>query len=107
MSLQSVILSLLSGIPDTAVRTDIASTIYFLRDAFLSGRISLDTLKSELTSIVSTILDITHPELLPDEKKKKVSMLVDQLVKAIQMDTLRLRTLSRFSQFGRSESFPM
>jgi len=106
MSLQSVVLSLISDIPDPGIRHDVASTVYFLRDVYINGKISLEDLKRELTDIVNTVLDVTHPELLPEEKKKKVDMLVDQLLRAIKMDTLRIRMLRKFSQSPATSSAP-
>jgi len=96
MSLQAVVLSLLDGIVDPSIRSDIATTIYFLRDVFLSGKIKPNELKSELVDIVSTVVDITHPDLLPDEKKKKVDMIVDQLYRAIRMSTLKMRMMGKY-----------
>jgi len=102
MSLQAIILSLLDGISDPLIRSDIASTIYFLRDMYISGRISNDELKAELTNIVNEILDATQPDLLPDEKKKKVDMLANQLFRAIKMETLRRRMYTKYRPSYRS-----
>jgi len=88
MSLQAVVLSLLDGIVDPSIRSDIATTIYFLRDVFLSGKIKPNELKSELVDIVSTVVDITHPDLLPDEKKKNY--------RAIRMSTLKMRMMGKY-----------
>lgn len=96
MSLQALVLSLIGGIDDPAIRMDVSSTIYFLRDLYIDGKISEEDLRRELRSIIDTVLDATHPELLPEEKEKKVSELVDQLMRAIRLSTLRIRTLSRY-----------
>lgn len=96
MSLQAIVLSLIDGINDPAVRSDIASTIYFLRDLYLSGRINPEELKAELVNVVSTVIDVTQPDLLPEEKEKKVNMLVDQLYKAIRLETMKGRLTTRY-----------
>ena len=96
MSLQAIVLSLLDGITDPSVRSDIATTIYFLRDVYISGKIKPEELKMELVNIVSTVLDVTHPDLLPDEKKKKADMIADQLYKAIRMSTLKMRMMGKY-----------
>jgi len=96
MSLQAIVLSLISDIDDPAVRTDVASTIFFLRDVYMSGGIKDEDLRLELANIVSTVLDATHPELLPDEKQKKVETFVNQLMRAIKMSTLKTRLMGRY-----------
>jgi len=95
MSVQAQILSLLGDIDDPRVRVDISATINYLKEVYMSGKISAETLEQELRDVVSTVLDITHPELLPDEKKKKVDNYVKQLVKAIKLETVRIRMMRK------------
>lgn len=102
MSLQPIILSLISDIDDPAVRTDIASTIVFLKDVYLSGKISKEKLAQELRDVVRNVLEVTHPELLPEELEKKTKEYVGQLIRAIAMETLRTRILSKY----RPTAFP-
>ncbi len=103
MSLQAIVLSLISDIDDPAVRMDISSTIYFLRDVYLDGKISDEGLEKELREIVNTVLSATHPELLPEERKKRADDFVKQLMRAIKLSTLRMRALSRFRSRYRPE----
>jgi len=103
VSLQAIVLSLISDIDDPAVRMDISSTIYFLRDVYLDGKLGEEELRKELREIVNTVLSATHPELLPEERKKRVDDLVNQLMRAIKLSTLRIRALSRFRSRYRPE----
>jgi len=96
MSLQALILSLLSGIDDPATRTDIATTIAYLKDLYLTGVLGEDQLRNELFNVIDTVLEDKHPELLPDERIKRVNSLVDQFVRAIKLETMRARMITRF-----------
>lgn len=102
MSLQSLILSLLDGITDPKERSDIASTIFFFANLYETGRINDDQLTHDVIEVVSHALDITHPELLPDEKKKKVSEISRQIIGAIKITTLRRRAIRTRSPVSRS-----
>jgi len=95
MSLQSLILSLISDIDDPAVRMDVASTIVFLKDLYLSGAMGAEQLKSELKEVALTVIDALHPELLPEEREKKAEEMASQMARAIKLETLRARAFSK------------
>ena len=95
MSLQALILSLLEDIPDAAARTDIATSIFYLRDLYVNGQIKEADLRNDLAEVVSTVLSLTHPELLPEELKAKTKELVEQLMRAIKAETIRARLMRR------------
>ena len=103
MSLQSLVLTIISDITDPATRMDISSTIFFLRDLYFSGRISQEELRKELTSVVDTVFKAVHPEWLPDERKAKVKEIVDQLVRAITLSAVKTHLFSKFSGQPREE----
>jgi len=96
VSLASLVLTLLGDIDDPAVRNDISSTLYFLRDLYIDGRIDEKRLFAEVKDIVKTVLSVTNPELLPDELEKKSTDFANQIVSAVKMETLRARLLSKF-----------
>ena len=98
MSLASLILSLLGDIQDPRVRSEIAATVYFLRDVYMHGRMGEEELYEELCGVISTVLDVTHPFLLPDEKKKKVDEMAKQMVRAIKIETVRARLMRKMSR---------
>lgn len=91
MSLHTLIMNLISGITDPSARIDISSTIMFLRDLYIDGRLSDEELRNELREVISTILDYTHPELIGEEKRARVENEVDMFVKAIKFETMRAR----------------
>ena len=97
MSLSSMIVSLLSDVTDPAVRSDISTTIFFLRGLYLSGKISEGELRSEIKNVVKTVLEFTHPEMLPDEIEKRSDELTGQIVRVIKLEALRSRTILRHS----------
>jgi len=95
VSLQAIVLSLISDIDDPAVRADVASTIYFLSDVYRSGALNDEGLRNELREVVNAVISATHPELLPEERQKKVEEFVNQLMRAIKLGALRARVLQR------------
>ena len=97
MSLQALVLSLVSGIDDPKVRMDICSTIYFLRDLYLEGKITEGQLRKDLMDIVTTIISAKHPELLPDEVKKKAERVVADIIRSYKLSTLRVSVIKRYS----------
>jgi len=99
VSLQSLILSLISEIKDPAIRNDIASTIYFIRDLYMDNKINDEQLQSDLTEIIDTVVSAVYPDLIGEAKLKKVEELTQQFMRAIKLETLRARQLRR--QFGR------
>lgn len=96
MSLQAIILSLIAEIGDAALRTDIASTIIFLRDLYLRGQIGREDLAEELRGVVRTVLEATQPALLPEELEERTREIVDQLLRAISLDAMRARLMSKY-----------
>jgi hypothetical protein len=97
MSLSQKVLALVSGIGDPRVRIDIMSTINFLFDLYVSGRINEDQLRTDLFDICQTIVSECNHELLEDEVRKRASVLVDELVRTMKVEGLRARTLARFT----------
>jgi len=95
MSLQALVLSLIDGITDPALRAEISSTIFFLAEVFESGKVSEKEIYNDLREIVSTVLDITQPDLFGEEKRKRVEELAKQLMTAIKARTLRTRLFRR------------
>ena len=95
MSLASLVLTLLGDIDDPAIRNDISSTLYFLRDLYMGGQINEKVLFAEVKEVVKTVLGATNPELLPDELEKKSTDFANQIVRVVKMETLRARVLSK------------
>ena len=91
MSLRDLTLSLLSGIKDPRVRIDVSTTIYYLRDVYSTGRVSEEEIRESLYEVIETIIKVKEPDLLPEERKKKVERLVEQFMDAIKLETSRIR----------------
>jgi len=81
MSLQAKILSLISGISDTVVRVDVASTINFLYEVYASGRAKGEEVRRELYAVCSDVVSGVHPELSEEEL---LNMDIDELWRRIE-----------------------
>jgi ubiquitin C-terminal hydrolase len=90
------VLALISGIDDPRTRVDIMSTINFLFDLYCNNKIGEDQLRGDLTEICSQIISATHPELTEEDIRKRVSIVVDDLMKTMRIEGLRRLTIYRF-----------
>lgn len=93
MSLQELVVSLMGDIKDPTVRMDIAGTIYYLRDVYLSGSVPAEEIKSALLEIADTILQMKKPWLTEKERQEEAKKLADQLFNAIKIETMRIRMM--------------
>jgi len=91
--LPTLILSLIRKIPDPSVRTDIASTINFLKDLYESGHISEEQLRSDLREVIETVLEYIRPDLTREEIENEASKKVEEFVRAIKLGALKSRML--------------
>lgn len=105
MSLEALILTLISEIDDAAIRSDIAATITYLSELYATGRISENELKDELKEVVRTVIEAVNPHLLPEEVAEKTEDLTAQLIRQIKLKTLRVR-ISGFRRIRRGEVPP-
>ena len=95
-TVQQVIMNLLSGIEDAAVRIDIARTLMYLFNVYASGRVSEEEVRQSVEEIVRDIVKYKHPELSPDELKRIVKQHADQIMQAFRLSTTFRRTAVRF-----------
>jgi len=94
MRLQEILLDLLSGISDPAVRVDVASTISFLAQVYRMGKATEEQIANDFREIVREVLTMKNPTLAPDELKKLIDDYVNRLMIAIKGE-------SAFTRFGR------
>jgi len=95
MSLNKRILSIVGDITDPAVRIEIAQTIRFLYEVWLTGRVSPEEILSSLREVAYTILTYKHPEMPEEEKKEKAKALAEDLFKAFRIESLYRTTFVR------------
>jgi len=101
MSLNAKILSLLSGIVGVEDRTGIASSIFYICDLYLDGRINEDQARTEIYNICYTIISYKHPHLLDEEKRVYANRTTDEIMNAVKVEGIRRLTSTRFRARGR------
>jgi len=94
MSLQNLIMSLLSNIRDPAVRIDVASTINYIYSIYISGNISEDQARDALYEVCSDVIRATAVAMTEDEIRKKTNLLVEEFIKAFRLEGIRRRVMS-------------
>ena len=97
MSLEVKIHNLIADITDPSVRIDIASTLYYLADVYASGKANEDEIRDSLLDICATVIGLKEAGLTHDEIMKKARAMVEELMRAFRAETMRRRTLSRYS----------
>jgi len=85
MSVQQVILNLISGISDPADRMEIARTINMIYQAFISGRANEDEVRRDLLDIVKTVLKYKDPFLPKEEIDKRANEIVNNLMLSFKL----------------------
>jgi len=95
MSLQSKILSLLSGVTDVTLRMDVASTINYLFQLYEAGEIEEQRIRRELWGVCYDVVRALHPELTDSEVKDESSKLEDEFIKIFRLESARRRIFTR------------
>jgi len=98
MSLSQKVLALVAGIDNPKVRFDIMSTVNFLFNLFISGRVNEEQLRGDLFEICLSVLTESSPELTEEEIRKRASMLADELVRTMKIEGVSKRALARFAR---------
>lgn len=96
MSLQAKILNLLSGISDPGIRMEISKTIFYLYNVYVSGGAPEEEIRNDLREICTLVISEKEPMLSPDELKKKVDKMVDELIRAFKLESMTRRTMLKF-----------
>lgn len=98
MSLNTKILNLVSGIDDPSTRLEIARTIIFLFDVWLSGRVSKDEIVSSLQEIAYTIVSYKFPLMNEEEKRKKAREIAEDIFRSFRIESLYRTTFTRLKE---------
>ena len=96
MSVALKVKALIAALPDPASAMNVASTINFLFNLFSNGKINEEDLRRDLRDICSTVMNITNPDLSEEEIRKRVEVVVDELVEAMKVESLSRRVMARF-----------
>jgi len=98
LSLQQLILKLLEGITDAAVRADVASVISLFKSLYETGVMSDAKLAQGLRELCLDILIQKHPLKSLDELRDEASKCAEDLYKVIRIETIRTRFFRRESE---------
>jgi len=88
--------TLMAALPDPASAMNVASTINFLFNLFSNGKINEEDLRRDLRDICRTVLNITNPDLTEEDVRKRVEVVVDELVESMKIESLSRRVMARF-----------
>jgi hypothetical protein len=88
--------ALTAALPDPASAMNVASTINFLFNLFSNGKINEEDLRRDLRDICRTVLNITNPDLTEEDVRKRVEVVVDELVESMKIESLSRRVMARF-----------
>ena len=94
-TVQQVMMNLLSGIEDTEVRMEVARTLMYLSYVYASGRVPEEEVEKSVYEVVHTVLKIKHPELDPEELKRRVKKWVEEVMDAFRTQSLFRRIAVR------------
>jgi len=96
MSLQAKILSLISGVTDPTRRIDIASTINYLFQIWMSGVAEEGEIRTSLFEVCSDVISGTHPELTEEEVRRISSDMAGDFMRLFKIEGLSRRMMARF-----------
>lgn len=96
MSLNAKILNLLKGIDDPALRVEIAQTIRFLFEVYMSSDVEAQEIKNSLKELALTIINMKEPLLTEAEKRKKAEEIANDLWNTFKAEALFMVRFRRF-----------
>lgn len=101
MSLQALIVSLISGIRDPTTRVDIASTINYLFDIYTAGYENEGEIRNSLYDLCLTVVRFKFPDLTEEECREKAMDLTEEFLRAFRIEGARRRIMTRIRpRFG-------
>jgi len=101
MSLQMMIMNLISGIRDPTTRIDIASTIHYLFDIYAGGHANEGDIRNSIFDICRDVLRFKFPDLTEDEIREKAGEMTEEFMRVFRLESARRRVMSRIRpRFG-------
>ena len=86
MSLFNKIMNLISGFTDPSIRIEIARTIRYLFEVWLSRRAPEEEIANSLLEVCTTIVELREPYLSPDEIREKAEECAKEIYKAFKTE---------------------
>jgi hypothetical protein len=96
VSVSNLIASLVSNLPDPALRMDVASTIKYLFDIYSSGRVKDEEIKQSLYEVCREVISATSVNLLPEEIQKLANEKAEEFLKAFRLESISRRVSAKF-----------
>ena len=97
-SIQSVVMSLLSGVDDPEIRMEVMRTIYFLFQVYKTGRVADEAILNDLFDICYRVIRAKHPDLTKEEATERARRMAEELLESFRLQTMFSRTTARFSR---------
>ena len=94
-TVQQVILNLLSGIDDPAMRMDVARTLMFLASVYASGRAPEEEIEKSVYEVVYTVVKLKNPGLDPKELRQMAARMTAEVMDAFRAQALFSRVAAR------------
>ncbi|RLG74805.1 MAG: hypothetical protein DRO23_05655 [Thermoprotei archaeon] len=88
MVLEQKIMNLISGITDPSIRIEIARTIKFLFEVWVSGRVPANEILRDLKDVTYMVVSFKFPLLSEEELKKKADDLAEDIFKAFKLESM-------------------
>jgi len=94
--LQAKILSLISDITDPTVRIDVASSINYLFQVWLSGNVKEEEVRSSVFEVCFDVISGTHPDLTEEEVRRMSNDITGEFMRLFKIEGLSRRMMARF-----------
>ncbi|MEM4500568.1 MAG: hypothetical protein QW512_00360 [Thermofilaceae archaeon] len=96
MSLMHKVKVVMDMLSDTNVRLDLAQTITFLFDVYRSGRASEDQIRVDLRELFMSLVNVTRPELAPEERSEVASQLAEEFLNTFKLEGALKRLIGKY-----------
>ena len=100
MSLQAKIMNLIGGITDPTIRMDIASTINYLFQVYVSGGANESEIRDSLYEVCRDVISALYPDLVEEEVRKRSAKMAEEFIRVFRLESAYRRMASRFRFTG-------
>ncbi len=97
MTVQALIMSLISGIDDARTRIEIARTLHFLHEVYKTGKAPENEIRKSLFEVALTVIKYKNPDMTDEEAKEKANEWADKLMREFKMESMFTLTLGKMS----------
>lgn len=98
MSLQAKILTLLAGVNDPTLRLDVATTINYLLNVYISGNADEKEIYTSIYEVCKDVLTVKHPDLTSEEIEKIAKDFTNDFIALFRIQRVTRRSIIRFGR---------